>query len=66
MNELRKKYKTFEEGFDDYVGSFMEAEADFGSYLPPNEEEKNRMREQFKCLWDAENCSLEEATFRYY
>ena len=66
MNALKKKYKTFEEGFNDYLASFMEAEADFGCHLPPNETEKARMKEQFKNLWNAENCSLEEATFRYY
>lgn len=66
MNELRNKYKTFEDGFKDYVASFMEAEADFGSHLPPNEKETERLKDQFKALWEAENCTMEEATFRYY
>ena len=66
MNELRKVYKTFEDGFKDYIGSFMEAEADFGCHLPPNEKETERLRERFKVLWEAENCTLEEMQFRYY
>ena len=66
MNELRKHYKTFEEGLQDYTASFMEAEKDFGCYAPPNEEEKKRLTEQFKALWEAENCTMEEAEFRYY
>ena len=66
MNELRKNYKTFEEGLVDYIGSFMEAERDFGCYAPPNEEEKKRLTERFKTLWDAENCKMEDAVFRYY
>ena len=66
MNELRKKYKDFEEGFKDYVASFMAAEKDFGNCAPPNEEETARLREKFKVLWEAENCTMEEAKFRYY
>ena len=66
MNEVRNKYKSFEEGFNDYIASFMEAESDFGCYAPPNEEEKKRLRERFQVLWDSENCKLEEAEFRYY
>lgn len=66
MNEIRKEYKTFEEGLDAYIGSFMDAERDFGCYLPPNEEEKKRLAERFKVLWEAEDCTLEEMVFRYY
>ena len=66
MNELRKNYKSFEEGLKEYIASFMEAEIDFGGYAPPNEEEKKRLTEQFKSLWEAENCKMEDAVFRYY
>ena len=66
MNEIRKKYKTFDDAFKDYVASFMEAEADFGSHLPPNEKELERLKDQFKPIWEAEDCKLEEMNFRYY
>ena len=65
MNELRKNYKTFEDAFNDYLASWMEAEKDFGNHLPPNEQEKERLREQFKPLWEAENCKMEEMNFHY-
>ena len=66
MNEIREHYKNFEDAFSEYLGSWMEAEKDFGCYLPPNEEELTRLRDRFKSLWEAENCSLEEIEFRYY
>ena len=66
MNEIRNKYKTFEDAFKDYVASFMEAEADFGSHLPPNEKELERLKAQFQPIWEAENSKLEEMEFRYY
>ena len=66
MNELRKNYKTFEDGLKDYIASFMAAEKDFGCCAQPNEEEKERLTQQFKNLWEAEDCSMEEATFRHY
>jgi hypothetical protein len=66
MNELRKNYKTFEEGLKDYVASFMEAEKDFGNRSQPNEQEMKQLTEQFKALWEAESCTIEEAKFKYY
>lgn len=66
MNEVRQNYKTFEDAFKDYVASFMEAEADFGSHLPPTEKELERLKEQFKPIWEAENSTMEEMEFRYY
>ena len=66
MNELRKNYKSFEEGLKDYIASFMAAERDFGCYAPPNEEEKKWLTERFKSLWEAEDCKMEDAVFRYY
>lgn len=66
MNELRKNYKSFEDGLKDYVASFMEAEKDFGNQAQPSEEEMERLRAEFKVLWEKENCTMEEAEFRYY
>ena len=66
MNEIRKNYKTFEDGLKDYIGSFMQAERDFGCCAPPNEQEKKRLTDQFKALWEKEDCKLEDMEFRYY
>ncbi len=66
MNEIRKNYKTFEEGFKDYIANFMAAERDFGCYATPNAEEKKRLEKRFKALWDAEECKMEDMEIRYY
>ena len=34
MNEIRQNYKTFEDGFKNYIASFMDAEHDFGMLCP--------------------------------
>ena len=66
MNEIREHYKNFEDAFSEYLSSWMDAEKDFGCYLPPNEKEMERLRDRFKSIWDAENCSLDAIEFRYY
>ena len=66
MNEIRQKYKTFDDAFKDYLASWMAAEKDFGSHLPPNKEEVERLKSSFKQLWEAEDCKLEAMEFRYY
>lgn len=65
MNEIRQKYKTFEDAFKDYVESWMSAEKDFGNHLPPNKEETERLKSFFKPIWEAEDSKLEEMEFRY-
>jgi hypothetical protein len=65
MNELRRNYKSFEAGLKDYVASFMAAEKDFGNHCSPTEKEMERLRGEFRNLWEAEDSTMEEAEFRY-
>lgn len=66
INELRKKFDTFEDGLGWYIGTFMSAERDFGCYMPPNKEEEERFRTQFRDMWNNPNSTLENSEFRYY
>ena len=66
MNKLRENYKTFEEGFKDYLASWIAREKDFGYCATPSEEDKERLKERFKTLWEAEDCPMKEAIFQDY
>ena len=66
MNELRKNYKTFEEGLKDYVANWKAREKDFGNYSEPNEKELKQLTDRFKVLWESENCKMEEMEFKDY
>ena len=66
MNELRNNYKTFEDGFKDYLASWVERERDFGYCAQPTEKDKEWLKDRFKLLWEAENCEMKEAKFLDY
>jgi len=58
MNELHKKFKTFEKGLDFYLTQMERQERDCGNCQPPSEEEIKANTEQFKVMWEMENFKL--------
>lgn len=66
MNELRKNFKSFEEGLKHYLYMMQCQEKDCGNCAPPTEEELKNLKERFKKFWEMEDFEMPKNCWGWY